>query len=85
MKGIFVDTNFYFLALTVFIAALHMLFDILAFKNDIAFWRNRKSMAGLSMRLRALFYLKHLVARLHQIVNNKFLSIKKLFNHIKKK
>ncbi|VBB29846.1 unnamed protein product [Acanthocheilonema viteae] len=50
VKGIFVDTNFYFLAMTVFVAALHMLFDVLAFKNDIAFWRNRKSMAGLSTR-----------------------------------
>ncbi|VDO24904.1 unnamed protein product [Onchocerca flexuosa] len=50
VKGIFVDTNFYFLAVTIFVAALHMLFDILAFKNDITFWRNRKSMAGLSTR-----------------------------------
>lgn len=25
-----------------------MLFDFLAFKNDIAFWRGRRSMAGLS-------------------------------------
>ncbi|VDN04641.1 unnamed protein product [Thelazia callipaeda] len=50
VKGIFVNTNFYFLTLTVFVAALHMLFDILAFKNDISFWRSRKSMAGLSTR-----------------------------------
>uniref|UniRef100_A0AAF5Q379 Lipid scramblase CLPTM1L n=2 Tax=Wuchereria bancrofti TaxID=6293 RepID=A0AAF5Q379_WUCBA len=50
VKGIFVDTNFYFLAVTMFVAALHMLFDVLAFKNDITFWRNRKSMVGLSTR-----------------------------------
>uniref|UniRef100_A0A0R3RZJ6 Lipid scramblase CLPTM1L n=1 Tax=Elaeophora elaphi TaxID=1147741 RepID=A0A0R3RZJ6_9BILA len=50
VKGIFVDTNFYFLAMTMFVAALHMLFDVLAFKNDVSFWRSRKSMAGLSTR-----------------------------------
>jgi hypothetical protein len=50
VKGIFIDTNFYFLALTVFVAALHLLLDVLAFKNDISFWRNRKTMVGLSTR-----------------------------------
>ncbi|MFH4974913.1 hypothetical protein AB6A40_001622 [Gnathostoma spinigerum] len=50
VKGIFVDTNFYFLILTIFVAALHILLDILAFKNDISFWRSRKTMVGLSTR-----------------------------------
>lgn len=50
VKGIFVDTNFYFLLLTIFVAALHMLLDLLAFKNDISFWRGRKTMVGLSTR-----------------------------------
>ena len=27
-----------------------MLFDMLAFKNDIAFWKKNKSMEGLSLR-----------------------------------
>ncbi|KAG1673885.1 Cleft lip and palate transmembrane protein 1-like protein [Nymphon striatum] len=51
VKGIFVDTNFYLLMLTFIVAALHMLFDFLAFKNDISFWRSKKSMVGLSMRV----------------------------------
>uniref|UniRef100_A0A914RGR3 Lipid scramblase CLPTM1L n=1 Tax=Parascaris equorum TaxID=6256 RepID=A0A914RGR3_PAREQ len=51
VKGVFVDTNFYFLAVTIFVAALHMLLDILAFKNDISFWSHRKTMVGLSSRL----------------------------------
>lgn len=48
VKGIFSDTSLYFLFVTFLVAALHMLFDFLAFKNDIAFWRGRRSMTGLS-------------------------------------
>uniref|UniRef100_F1MQ41 Lipid scramblase CLPTM1L n=2 Tax=Bos TaxID=9903 RepID=F1MQ41_BOVIN len=51
VKGIFVDTNLYFLALTFFVAAFHLLFDFLAFKNDISFWKKKKSMIGMSTKL----------------------------------
>jgi len=50
MKGIFSDTNLYFLAMTFSIAIVHMLFDVLAFKNDISFWKQKDSMEGMSMR-----------------------------------
>eukprot|EP00951_Prasinocladus_malaysianus_P010280 scaffold75344_cov26-Prasinocladus_malaysianus.AAC.1 len=32
------------------VSLLHTVFDMLAFKNDIGFWRNNKSMEGLSAR-----------------------------------
>eukprot|EP00795_Rhopilema_esculentum_P001508 gene1508-15950_t len=51
LKGIFTDTNLYFLGLTFAISVLHLLFDFLAFKNDINFWKNKKSMEGLSLRV----------------------------------
>ncbi|CAH1779814.1 unnamed protein product [Owenia fusiformis] len=51
VKGIFTDTNFYLLMLTFFVAAVHLLFDFLAFKNDISYWRNRETMVGLSTRV----------------------------------
>ncbi|XP_024251193.1 cleft lip and palate transmembrane protein 1-like protein [Oncorhynchus tshawytscha] len=50
IKGIFVDTNLYLLALTFFVAAFHLLFDFLAFKNDISFWKQKKSMVGMSSK-----------------------------------
>ncbi|RCN42971.1 ribonuclease HII, partial [Ancylostoma caninum] len=50
VKGIFADTNLYLLGVTVFVSSIHLLFDILSFKNDISFWRGRKSMVGLSTK-----------------------------------
>lgn len=50
VKGIFTDTNLYFLALTFVIAIVHMLFDVLAFKNDVSFWKKKESMEGMSVR-----------------------------------
>uniref|UniRef100_A0A2R8MXS6 Lipid scramblase CLPTM1L n=1 Tax=Callithrix jacchus TaxID=9483 RepID=A0A2R8MXS6_CALJA len=47
---IIVDTNLYFLALTFFVTALHLLFDFLDFKNDISFWKKKKSMIGMSTK-----------------------------------
>ncbi|XP_043287442.1 cleft lip and palate transmembrane protein 1-like protein [Venturia canescens] len=47
-KGIYANTNLYLLAGTVFIASIHLLFDFLAFKNDISFWRGKNSLEGLS-------------------------------------
>ncbi|XP_050430955.1 lipid scramblase CLPTM1L-like [Adelges cooleyi] len=50
IKAIF-DTNHYLLLVSILVAFVHLLFDFLAFKNDISFWRSRKTMAGLSSRL----------------------------------
>lgn len=50
MRGIFTDTNLFLLAVTFGITVLHLLFDFLAFKNDINYWKRRNSMVGLSMR-----------------------------------
>eukprot|EP00053_Salpingoeca_punica_P010113 m.90974 g.90974 ORF g.90974 m.90974 type:complete len:557 (-) comp15286_c0_seq1:744-2414(-) len=38
------------LILTYVIVVLHLVFDYLAFKNDIKFWKGRKDLAGLSKR-----------------------------------
>ena len=50
VKEMLLTTNPYFLAITFFVSLLHSVFDFLAFKNDITFWKNRKTMAGLSIR-----------------------------------
>ena len=38
------------LVVTGAVSLLHTVFDMLAFKNDIGFWRQNKSMEGLSAR-----------------------------------
>ncbi|XP_076068652.1 lipid scramblase CLPTM1L [Oratosquilla oratoria] len=48
VKGIFTDTNLYLLVGTFLVAAVHLLFDFLAFKNDISFWQGRDDMTGIS-------------------------------------
>lgn len=50
MKRMFLEGNPYLLALTFFVSLLHTVFDMLAFKNDVGFWRKTKSMVGLSAR-----------------------------------
>ncbi|XP_065314816.1 lipid scramblase CLPTM1L-like isoform X2 [Gordionus sp. m RMFG-2023] len=50
INSLFVDTNIFLLLLTFVIAFFHLLFDTLAFKNDINFWRHRNSMTGISTR-----------------------------------
>ncbi|XP_004349086.2 transmembrane CLPTM1 family protein [Capsaspora owczarzaki ATCC 30864] len=49
-KRMITDTNPYLLGLTMVVSLLHSVFDFLAFKNDVVFWKKRDSMAGLSVR-----------------------------------
>ena len=50
IKRVLTEGNPIFLALTFCVSLLHSVFDLLAFKNDIGFWRNKKSVEGLSVR-----------------------------------
>ncbi|ODN05589.1 Cleft lip and palate transmembrane protein 1 [Orchesella cincta] len=50
LKEAFLETNHYLLGLTFVVSILHSIFEFLAFKNDIQFWNNRKSLEGLSVR-----------------------------------
>ena len=50
LRGMFVHTNPVLLYTTVAISALHLLFDVLAFKNDVSFWSSVDTMEGLSSR-----------------------------------
>ena len=49
-KEILLDTNIYLLSTTFFVSILHMIFEALAFKNDISHWRKKKDNVGTSVR-----------------------------------
>ncbi|XP_043499440.1 cleft lip and palate transmembrane protein 1 homolog [Polistes fuscatus] len=50
LKETLLETNIYLLGLTIIVSILHSVFEFLAFKSDIQFWNNRKSLEGLSVR-----------------------------------
>ena len=50
IRDVLFDTNPILLVITFVVSILHSLFDFLAFKNDIQFWRKKKNMMGMSVK-----------------------------------
>lgn len=69
VKRIFLEGNPYFLALTVVVSLLHSVLDVLAFKSDIGFWKDNKSMKGLSARSVMLNAFCQLIISLYLLDN----------------
>ena len=46
----FVETDHILLSVTMLVSLLHTVFEVLAFKNDIHFWKNKDSMEGISVK-----------------------------------
>lgn len=49
-KRVWLETNFWLLSLTCVVTLLHTVFEFLAFKSDISFWRGKDSMEGISVK-----------------------------------
>ena len=64
-KGLIVDTEIYLLLTTFIVSAFHLLFDCLAFKNDVSYWRKRETMAGLSIRTVAFQMISTYIISIH--------------------
>ncbi|CAG9463882.1 unnamed protein product [Pedinophyceae sp. YPF-701] len=69
-KRILTEGNPYFLALTFSVSLLHSVFDALAFKNDIGFWKSNKSMEGLSARTVVINCVCQLIIALYLLDND---------------
>ncbi|PLN83530.1 cleft lip and palate transmembrane 1 [Aspergillus taichungensis] len=50
VKEVLLNTNIYLLGTTGVVTILHMIFETLAFKNDISHWRKKKDVVGTSVR-----------------------------------
>ncbi|KAL1122303.1 hypothetical protein AAG570_003708 [Ranatra chinensis] len=70
LKEALLETSPYLLAATVAVSVLHSIFELLAFKNDIQFWNNRKSLEGLSVRLVFFNVFQSLIVLLYVLDND---------------
>ena len=50
VKETLLDTNPWLLGTTGVVSVLHMIFELLAFKNDVGHWRKKKDNVGVSVR-----------------------------------
>ncbi|KAF8979482.1 hypothetical protein BGZ46_005382 [Entomortierella lignicola] len=70
VKRMLIETNPYLLILTVVVSCLHSAFEMLAFKNDIAFWKDKKGTAGLSVRSIFLDIAQQIIVFAYLMDNN---------------
>ena len=50
MKEMYLETDFILFVVTAIVSLLHTIFEFLAVKHEIQFWKNVKSHKGLSLR-----------------------------------
>lgn len=50
VRRLIADTSLVYLAVTISASLLHLLFEILSFREDVAFWAGNESLRGLSVR-----------------------------------
>ena len=69
LKETLLETNPYLLGITFVVSILHTVFELLAFKNDIQFWKERKSLEGLSVRSVFFAVFQSLIVLLYVLDN----------------
>lgn len=78
-KRILLDSNSYLLGITFFVSILHMIFEMLAFKNDVSHWRKKKDNVGTSLRTIISNVVMQLIIFLYLFDNNENTSWMILF------
>ena len=79
-KRILLDSNPYLLGTTAVASCLHMLFEMLAFKNDVSHWRTKKDNIGTSFRTIIANVVMQLIIFLYLMDNNENTSWMILFS-----
>ena len=70
LKEAILETNPIMLGLTVAVTLVHSVFEFLAFKNDIQFWKTRESLEGLSVRSILFGVVQSIIVLLYVIDND---------------
>jgi hypothetical protein len=50
MKKMVLEADPILLGITMVVSLLHTIFEVLAFKSDISFWKSKESMEGISVK-----------------------------------
>lgn len=74
-KRVWIETDPILLTVTLFVSVLHMIFETLAFKSDIQFWRGKDSVEGISIRSLYLELGMSIVIQLYLLDNETSLMI----------
>eukprot|EP01028_Stygiella_incarcerata_P007809 TRINITY_DN3268_c0_g1_i1.p1 TRINITY_DN3268_c0_g1~~TRINITY_DN3268_c0_g1_i1.p1 ORF type:complete len:645 (-),score=165.46 TRINITY_DN3268_c0_g1_i1:41-1975(-) len=65
IKKMVLDNNPWYLGLTMIVSTLHSIFDFLAFKNDVSFFKNTKTMKGISVRTLFVNFISQVIILLY--------------------
>jgi Cleft lip and palate transmembrane protein 1 (CLPTM1) len=79
-KRILLDSNIYLLSITGAVSILHMFFEFLAFKSDVAHWRKKKDNVGTSFRTILANVFMQAIIFLYLMDNNEHTSWMILFS-----
>lgn len=69
------ETDPWLLGLTCLVTVLHTVFELLAFKSDISFWKGKDSMEGISVRSLYMELVLSIIIQLYLLENETSLLI----------
>ncbi|KAJ9479175.1 Cleft lip and palate transmembrane protein [Pseudozyma hubeiensis] len=70
IKTMLLETNPWFLALTIIVSILHSVFEFLAFSSDVRHWKNKDDLAGVSVGSIVTNIVVQLIITLYLLDNN---------------
>lgn len=70
IKTMLLETNPWFLALTIIVSILHSVFEFLAFSSDVRHWKNKDDLAGVSVGSIITNVVVQLIITLYLLDNN---------------
>ncbi len=70
LRRLITDTKVSTLLITLIASSLHMLFEFLAFKSDVNFWKKNKSLRGLSIRSLGADFVFQFIVLLYLVDDN---------------
>lgn len=65
MRGMFTDNHPLILLITMIVSVVHIVLDVLAIKNDIAFWRAADNLTGISVHTLATSLISEIIVRVY--------------------